>query len=197
VAAASATKSKGNDDPGSSRIHDLEHTILNLRLVVEKQNAENKYLRNAKSRASATTAYNVAPATLAYMSASDRKKEEIFEKLKSEYEKLQKSYNELLGKNSRLQIELELSQVQTQTISASCPHCDQKNMDELASHDVDTLRQKLQQRDVVLDKAKFLVTRSLAKERQLRETVANLKKKICELEGVPVISEENSESGGT
>ena len=47
----------------------------------------------------------------------------------------------------------------------------------------------------MLGKAKNLLTSAAAKEKQLREQIFYLKKRVCNLEGVPVISEENSESG--
>lgn len=178
-------KSK-HSDSSSSKVHAMEQTILNLKLIIEKLQAENKYLRNSKHAAA-------VPQTSTYMSQSDRKKEEIFERLKIDYEKLQKNHNEVVRKCSQLQIELELTQ--SQIISASCPHCNRKDMDELATQDIDALREQLQQKVQLLEKAKSLLVRAAAKEKHLRESIANLKKKVCDLEGVPVISEENSESG--
>lgn len=180
-------KSKHSDSSSTAKLHAMEQTILNLKLIIEKLQAENKYLRNSKH------AQQSIPQTSTYMSQSDRKKEEIFEKLKIDYEKLQKNHNEIVRKCSQLQVELELSQ--SQVISASCPHCNRKDMDELATQDIDALRQQLQQKVQLLEKAKSLLARAAAKEKHLRETIANLKKKVCDLEGVPVISEENSESG--
>lgn len=172
----------------------MEQTILNLKLIVEKLQAENKYVRNNKQHGAGGTVSisSSIPLTTAYMSASDRKKEEVYEKLKIDYEKLRRSHKEVLSKSSALQIELELSQ--SQAISASCPHCSRKSMDEMATQDFDSLKEQLQQKTSLLEKAKTLLNRAAAREKQLRETIANLKKKICELEGVPVISEENSET---
>lgn len=163
----------------------MEQTILTLKRVIEKLKVENKYLKDAKHGSS-------VPSTATYMSQTDRKKEELFERLKMEHEKLQKSNKELLSKISTMQIELELSQAQA--INVSCPHCNRNN--ELAAQgDADVLSQQLQQKTLLLDKAKTLLSRAAAKEKNLREQITYLKRRVSDLEGVPVISEENSESG--
>lgn len=164
----------------------MEQTILTLRRVIEKLKAENKYLKDSKTSSSSSS-----PSTANYMIQSDRKKEELFEKLKNENEKLQTSYNETLVKISSLEIELQLSQAQA--INVSCPHCN-RNFSEMATQDADVLSQQLQQKSLLLEKAKTLLTRAAAKEKHLREQIFYLKKRVCDLEGVPVISEENSES---
>lgn len=164
----------------------MEQTILKLKCIVERLQAENKYLKDSKRAPSAV------PSTASYMSQPDRKKEELFEKLKIEHEKLQKTRDEMLGQISSLEIELQLSQAQT--INVSCPHCN-KNFAEMAAQDADVLSQQLQQKTLLLEKAKALLTRAAAKEKHLREQIFILKKRVCDLEGVPVISEENSESG--
>lgn len=166
----------------------MEQTILTLKRVIEKLKAENKYLKDSKIASSSSS----VPSTASYMSQTDRKKEELFEKLKIEHEKLQRSYNDVLGKISALEIELQLSQAQS--INVSCPHCS-RNLSELATQDADVLSQQLQQKTALLEKAKTLLNRAAAKEKHLREQIIYLKKRVCDLEGVPVISEENSESG--
>lgn len=162
----------------------MEQTILTLKRVIEKLKVENKYLKESKTSS--------VPSTASYMSQNDRKKEELFEKLRNEHEKLQKNYNEMLSKISALEIELQLSQAQS--INVSCPHCN-RNFGEMAAQDADVLSQQLQQKTSLLEKAKMLLTRAAAKEKHLREQIVHLKKRVCDLEGVPVISEENSESG--
>jgi centrosomal protein CEP290 len=165
-----------------SQQHAMEQTILTLKRVIEKLRVENKFLKVSKASSSST---------VNYMSQNDQKKEEIFEKHKNEYEKLKKTYNEMLDKVSSLEIELQLQQAQAVTIS--CPHCNE-NLSEMAAKDADVLSQQLQQKTVLLEKAKTLLTRAAAKEKHLREQIFYLKKRVCDLEGVPVISEENSES---
>lgn len=164
----------------------MEQTILTLKRVIEKLKVENKYLKDSKGSSSSL------PSTSMYMSQGDRKKEELFEKIKNEHDKLQKNYSETLGKISTLEIELQLSQAQA--INVSCPHCNQ-NLNDMATQDADVLSQQLQQKTALLEKAKTLLTRAAAKEKHLREQIFYLKKRVCDLEGVPVISEENSESG--
>lgn len=164
----------------------MEQTILKLKRIIEKLQVENKYLKDSKKGSSSVLS------TAMYMSKSDSKKEELFDKIKSENEKLHKSHNEMLGKISALEIELQLSQAQA--ITVSCPHCN-NNLSEMATQDADVLSQHLQQKTALLEKAKSLLTRANAKEKHLREQIFYLKKRVCDLEGVPVISEENSESG--
>lgn len=178
---------KHHDYHLASQNHAMEQTILTLKRVIEKLKMENKYLKEPRSGATSSV-----PSTASYMSQTDRKKEELFERLKNEHEKLQRLHNETLGKISALEIELQLSQAQA--INVSCPHCN-RNLSEMATQDADVLSQQLQQKTVLLEKAKTLLTRAAAKEKHLREQIFYLKKRVCDLEGVPVISEENSESG--
>lgn len=177
--------SKHNDHHHASQ-HQMEQTILKLKCIVEKLQVENKYLKDSKRGPSPV------PSTASYMSQPDRKKEELFEKLKIEHEKLQKTHNDMLVKISSLEIELQLSQAQA--INVSCPHCN-KNFSEMATQDADVLSQQLQQKSALLEKAKNLLTRAAAKEKHLRDQIFHLKKRICDLEGLAFISEENSESG--
>lgn len=179
---------KHHDHHQTSQNQAMEQTILTLKRVIEKLKVENKYLKEPKSCSSSV------PSTSSYISQTDRKKEEIFERLKNEHEKLQRSHNETLGKISALEIELQLSQTH-QAITVSCPHCNRIASSEMATQDADVLSQQLQQKTIILEKAKTLLTRAAAKEKHLREQIFHLKKRVCDLEGVPVISEENSESG--
>lgn len=154
--------------------HQMEQTILTMKRVVEKLRAENKYLKEVKSGSSANSSSSSSAAvasTATYMNQTDRKKEELYGMLKMENEKMQKKFNEALDKISSLQIELELQQTQ-QGINVSCPHCTGKNLSELAAQgDADVLSQQLQQKSMLLDKAKMLLTRAAAKEKHLREQV--------------------------
>lgn len=169
----------------------LEQTVLKLKRVVEKLQVENKYLKGTSTRHGGSTTSSIT--TVAYMSQNDRKKEETFEKLKSDYEKLQKNYADSLNRISALQIELELCQAQS--INVSCPHCNNKSLDDLATQDIDVLQQQLQQKSALLEKARILLQRAAGKEKHLVEKINYLKKRVSMLEGVPIISEENSESG--
>lgn len=174
--------SRHHDHHSASQCQAMEQTILTLKRVIEKLKVENKFLKDYKSGSSSV------PSTATYMSQTDRKKEELFEKLKIEHEKLQKNNNDTLGKISSLEIELQLSQSQAQAINVSCPHCS-NNLSEMAAQDADVLSHQLQQKTALLEKAKTLLTRAAAKEKHLREQIFYLKKRVCDLEGVPVISE--------
>lgn len=182
----SVEKSSKHQEHHHASQHQMEQTILTLKRVIEKLKADNKYLKDSKVGLASV------PSTASYMSQTDRKKEELFEKLKIENEKLQAKYNDMVGKVSALEIELQLSQAQV--INVSCPHCN-GNFAEMATQDADVLSQQLQQKIALLEKAKTLLARAAAKEKHLREQIFYLKKRVCDLEGVPVISEENSESG--
>ena len=165
----------GGSKHGSSESsnHPMEQTILTMKRVVEKLRAENKYLKEVKSGSPAhsSSSSSAATSTATYMNQTDRKKEELYGKLKMENEKMQKKFNEALDKISSLQIESELQQTQ-QGINVSCPHCTGKNISELAAQgDADVLSQQLQQKSMLLDKAKMLLTRAAAKEKHLREQV--------------------------
>lgn len=168
----------GGSKHGSSESsnHPMEQTILTMKRVVEKLRAENKYLKEVKSGSPAhsSSSSSAAISTATYMNQTDRKKEELYGKLKMENEKMQKKFNEALDKISSLQIESELQQTQ-QGINVSCPHCTGKNISELAAQgDADVLSQQLQQKSMLLDKAKMLLTRAAAKEKHLREQVRQL-----------------------
>jgi uncharacterized membrane protein YccC len=168
-----------------SKINEMQQTILSLKRLVERLKSENKHLKDSKSSVSSSVLPSSSSSTI------HNKKDESFEKLKSDYEKLKKMNNELVTRTSALEVELQLTQ--SQSITYSCPHCN-KNLGEMASQDADVLSQQLLHKNQLLEKAKSLLTRSAAKEKQLRSQIEFLKKRISQLEGVPIISEENSES---
>ena len=169
----------GGSKHGSSESnHPMEQTILTMKRLIEKLRAENKYLKELKtgspSHHSSSSSSGAATSTATYMSQTDRKKEELYGKLKMENEKMQKKFNESLDKISSLQIELELQQTQ-HGVNISCPHCTGKNISQLAAQgDADVLSQQLQHKSMLLDKAKMLLTRAAAKEKHLREQVSGL-----------------------
>lgn len=167
------------------KINEMQQTILSLKRLVERLRSENKHLKDFKGTSSSSVVGQSSSA-----SSSPQKKNDSIDRMKNDYEKLKKRYNELMTKTSALEVELQLTQ--SQQITVSCPHCN-KNFGEMASKDADVLSQQLQNKINLLDKCKALLTRSLVKEKHLREQIGLLKKKISELEGVPTISEENSE----
>lgn len=186
----SPEKHKNYHESSIAHVQALEQTIYKLKRVIEKLQVDNKYLKGNSSRQCTSASVTTA----SYMSQNDRKKEEIFEKLKVDYEKLQKVHAESLSKISALKIELELLQAQS-AINVSCPHCSRKNhLDDFATQDIDVIRQQLQQKTALLEKAKIILQRAAGKEKLLIEKINYYKKRVLDLEGVAVISEENSDS---
>lgn len=74
--------------------HHLEQTVLAMRRVLERLKAENKILKDAKGPLS----------------------KDEYEKLRTDYGKMQKLYSESLDKISALKIELEIQ-------TGQCEHC--------------------------------------------------------------------------
>lgn len=181
----SPEKHKNYHESSVAHVQALEQTILKLKRVIEKLQVENKYLKGNSSRHCSSASVTTA----SYMSQNDRKKEEIFEKLRIEHEKLQKVHAEALSKISALKIELELLQSQS-GINVSCPHCSRN--DDFATQDIDLIRQQLQQKTALLEKAKIILQRAAGKEKLLIEKINYYKKRVLEFEGNPIISEENS-----
>lgn len=204
LAAAHAANSSAVSEKNTKQDHSREgerQTILQLKRIIENQKVEMARMKKIieglaselkKHKGSKTVSPRV-PSSSSYETRSENKKDEQTEllKLKNEYSKLQKKCEELLTKNCALEVEQELAQ--SQAINYSCPHCNNQ-LSEMASQDADVLSQKLQQKIMLLEKAKSILSRSFFTEKHLRLKITDLKKRICELEGVPAISEENSAS---
>lgn len=138
-----------------------ERTILSLRRIVEKLKLEVKSLREAKNGPSAARTGN------------NMINKQEHEKLQHNFDKLQQAYSEALGKISALQIELQC---------ASCPHCNRvgttpvvkdsqvSNTEDLMN-EMKVVQEKLSVKTQLLEKAKILLTRAAAKERNLKEQV--------------------------
>lgn len=166
-------KGSGDSSATSHSVHQMEQTILTLRRVIEKLKAENKYLKDSK------------PSTSSSYQKEDNSAQK-YEKLKTECERLQKIHHETLEKMAAIQVELELQQANSNL--TSCPHCNNPNLSEQEENSV-SIKDQLQQKSQLLEKAKILLTRAAAKERHLREQIAYLKRRCCELQNVPVIEE--------
>lgn len=182
IAAAHANSSTAPTRHESSSREDDRQTILKMKRIIEQLSNKLKKVEGSKSSKSSQSS-----------SGESQRKSELLEltQLKSDHDKLQKNFHELLRKISILEVENELAQ--SQAINFSCPHCNQ-NLAEMATQDADVLSQQLQQKISLLDRAKSLLARSVCTEKHLRIKIAELKKRICELEGVPAISEENSDA---
>lgn len=103
---------------------------------------------------------------------------ENYDKIRVEFEKIKQSYSKSLEKISALEIELEIQNV-------TCTKCKNKierdqydhKDNENESNDLITelilLKQKLIKKSQLLEKAKILLTRAAAKEKNFKEQVYN------------------------
>lgn len=99
----------------------------------------------------------------------------MYDKLRNEFEKLQQLYSDSLDKMSALQIELEIQNI-------TCAKCKTRieKHDQIGHASVDlvnelqSIKEKLIQKSQLLEKAKILLTRAAAKERNFREQVTLL-----------------------
>lgn len=190
---ARPTAEKSSKHHDSTREDDRQ-TILHMKRIIENLKNENAKLRKVTEQLTGELRRIKSSKTSASSDQNDKQRkleQHEHAQMKSQHEKLLRRFNELLNKTSRLEVEHELAQ--SQAINYSCPHCN-KNLGEMASKDADVLSQQLQEKIQLLDRAKSLLSRSLCTEKHLRMKIAELKKRICELEGVPAISEENSDA---
>ncbi|XP_050094793.1 centrosomal protein cep290 [Anopheles aquasalis] len=160
----------------------LEQTVLTLQRMIDKLRAENKYLKEHRTRErEQPSSGGQHGSTVAY------------ERLKKDHEKLQSSYAEAQNKLSMQQVEIELLS------SVSCTRCKvlsggggdlsapvggTANADRL-----EELKDKLEKKSQLLEKAKILLQRAAAKERYLKEQIDLLRRKCSDLQNVPVIDE--------
>ncbi|XP_055606645.1 centrosomal protein cep290 [Uranotaenia lowii] len=168
----------------------LEQTVIALRRVVEKLKAENKHLRESKHSISGNgkEGGKSSPVTV----DSTR---ESYDRLKKEHDKLQQNYSETLNRVAALQVEVELLS------SAQCPRCNPRELDdsqnlptegddqEKLSSTSEELKEQLERKSQLLEKAKILLSRAAAKERYLKEQISLLRRKCSDLQNVPVIDE--------
>lgn len=153
--------------------------------MIEKLRVENKHLkehRNRERAANAESHNNPPNETIA---------KELYDRLKREHEKLQQNLTEALNKVSVQQVEIELLS------SVTCTRCKVRcsgestavgtNRDEAAADEA--LKDKLEKKSQLLEKAKILLQRAAAKERYLKEQIDLLRRKCSDLQNVPVIDE--------
>lgn len=117
---------------------------------------------------------------------------EMYENLKLEFHKMQKAYGELTEKLSSMQVELQLQ-------AGHCSQCGGRRYSSSSSSEsgeitdleseMKRLKDKLTEKTRLLDKAKILLTRAAAKEKNLREQISYLRRRCSELQNVPVIEE--------
>uniref|UniRef100_A0A1B0CJF3 Uncharacterized protein n=1 Tax=Lutzomyia longipalpis TaxID=7200 RepID=A0A1B0CJF3_LUTLO len=157
---------KGSLPSTSQPLSDSHQTILALRRIVERLKVENKTLRESK------------------IPGKEGISKEAYEKLRTEYEKIQTLHTEALARIASLEVELDLH-AKTNTEAAAAG----KTSPEHSSDDVAAIREKLRHRTELLEKAKLLLTRAAAKEKNLREQIIFWKRKCSELQNVPFIEE--------
>uniref|UniRef100_A0A182JKC4 Uncharacterized protein n=1 Tax=Anopheles atroparvus TaxID=41427 RepID=A0A182JKC4_ANOAO len=172
----------------AERNANLEQTILTLKRMVEKLRAENKHLKDHRAREQRTSGNAESSPTHARETIA----KELYDRLKKEHDKLQQSHADALNKVSVLQVEIELLS------SVSCTRCKVRCAAEpatVASNGGDgstaheELRDKLEKKSQLLEKAKILLQRAAAKERYLKEQIDLLRRKCSDLQNVPVIDE--------
>lgn len=98
----------------------------------------------------------------------------MYEKLRNEFEKLQQLYSESLDKMSALQIELEIQNITCANCKARIEKRDQIGIGNASADlfkELQSIKEKLIQKSQLLEKAKILLTRAAAKERNFREQV--------------------------
>ncbi|XP_053665459.1 centrosomal protein cep290 [Anopheles marshallii] len=163
----------------------LEQTVLTLKRMIEKLRVENKHLKEHRNRERAANAESVSNPP------NETIAKELYDRLKKEHEKLQQNLTEALNKVSVQQVEIELLS------SVTCTRCKVRcsgetmaagaNRDEVAADEA--LKDKLEKKSQLLEKAKILLQRAAAKERYLKEQIDLLRRKCSDLQNVPVIDE--------
>lgn len=138
----------------------------------------------------------------------------MYDKLRNEFEKLQQLYSDSLDKMSALQIEFEIQNITCANCKARVEKNDGNNGQSIESmnllNEIKSIKEKLIQKSQLLEKAKILLTRAAAKERNFREQVSFFaliikiiklnsvfllfqivywKRRCSELQNVPVIDE--------
>ncbi|XP_034656977.1 centrosomal protein cep290 [Drosophila subobscura] len=138
-----------------------EHTILSLRNLVEKLRSENKFLKDGRrSTESRSSTDSSAPSP--------------------DVAQLQQQHAASLQKISSLQQELQKR--------TKCSQCGGRSKD-VTNAELKFIKEQLLKKTQLLQKAKILLTRAAAKEKVLREQLAQWKRKCSELANVPVIDE--------
>ncbi|XP_058120806.1 centrosomal protein cep290 [Anopheles ziemanni] len=175
----------------AERNANLEQTVLTLKRMIEKLRVENKHLKDHRARERSGGSADTTPTHTVHETIA----KELYDRLKKEHEKLQQSNGDLLNKVSVLQVEIELLS------SVSCTRCKVRcdgagepttatsamNVEENAVQE--ELRDKLEKKSQLLEKAKILLQRAAAKERYLKEQIDLLRRKCSDLQNVPVIDE--------
>lgn len=159
--------------------------------MIDKLKLENKSLREYKPG----KAINPPKLTEPTDKSDDRVSKETYDSLKQELEKMQKMYSDVSDKLASLQVELQLQ-------TSVCSQCKQQRQGssgssgselddagEALESQLEAVKAKLAEKSKLLEKAKILLTRAAAKEKNLREQITYLRRRCSELQNVPVIEE--------
>lgn len=115
---------------------------------------------------------------------------DMYDNLRAEFEKMQKMYSEVTEKLTSLHVELQLQTEGCTKCQVSGRRDSESGSEKAVSEEADeTIRQKLAEKTKLLERAKILLTRAAAKEKNLREQIAYLRRRCSELQNVPVIEE--------
>lgn len=156
--------------------------------MVDRLNTENKSLKEYKPGSTRhTTATAAPPKAILSTPTEDFVSRELYATLKTEYDKMQNMYTDVVSKLSSLQMSLSLQ-------ANVCTQCRVRRGSPSSEETTDeNMREKLIEKSRLLEKAKGLLTRAAAKEKNLRDQVQYLRRRCSELQNVPVILEEASE----
>lgn len=195
--------------PSSSHQHQhMEQSILTMRRIIERQKFEIRQLKDAgKSPPMSGNPQRTATAAAGGQSADNRQQatiaRELYEKMRLDLEAVQKSYADALDRISALQIEVDIQRSSSSAVAGrpggaadaadTTSHDSSGGGDDGDDDDGPTLRAKLAKRSQLLEKAKVLLGRAAAREKQFREQVVFWKRRCAELQNVPIIVEEASE----
>ncbi|XP_053672413.1 centrosomal protein cep290 [Anopheles nili] len=178
------SRRNGSNGDLAERNANLEQTVLTLKRMIEKLRVENKHLKDHRSRERGEFSDFSGNAPTEMIG------KDLYDRLKKEHEKLQQSLVQAQNKISVQQVEIELLS------SVTCTRCKARYSGEplnAASSEeatvVEDLKDKLEKKSQLLEKAKILLQRAAAKERYLKEQIDLLRRKCSDLQNVPVIDE--------
>lgn len=153
----------GGQELGATKtLANMEQTILALKRIVERLRLENRALKEGKT------------AVVGSLQAGGTINRGSVQKTQQELKRVQDLYSEALNKISSNEI---------------CRNCKSTTGTPREGGELKATLIKLEQKTQLLEKAKLLLTRAAAKEKNLREQIEVWKRKCSELQNVPVIDE--------
>ncbi|KAH8298653.1 hypothetical protein KR018_008565 [Drosophila ironensis] len=155
-----------------------EHTILSLRNLVEKLRSENKFLKDGRRSTESRSSTDSTPPEAARL---QQQLSEALEQISLHQQELQKR-GKCSGQCSG----------RSKVGGVICFIFRYINIilfEDSANEELKLIKEQLVKKTQLLQKAKVLLTRAAAKEKVLREQLAQWKRKCSELQNVPVIEE--------